>query len=92
MRAFVVKKGTEVFAAGFKKSSSVVLDKKITKEDKMYFIEDIGVDPIGKVGTGPNHNSIGGQWAREGYYGFKLPQNTQGYELMLVHDADLEIH
>jgi len=25
----------------------------------------IGVDPIGKVGAGPNNNSIGGRWARK---------------------------
>jgi len=25
-------------------------------------------------------------------YGFILPENTQGYELMLVHGADIEVH
>lgn len=92
MRAFIIKEGTEVIAVNFKKSSSATLDKKIVKKETMYFLEDIGVDPIGKVGVGPNHNSIGGRWARQGYYGFKLPENSQGYELMLVHDSDLVIH
>ena len=58
----------------------------------MYFIEDIGVDPLGKVGSGPNDNTIGGQWARQGLYGFMLPENTKGYELMLVHGADIELY
>jgi len=92
VRAFLVKKGTEVTAVNFKQSSSSKLDKKVIKRDTMYFIEDIGVDPLGKVGAGPNSNTIGGQWARQGLYGFKLPENTQGYELMLVHGADIEVH
>ena len=58
----------------------------------MYFLEDIGVGPIGKVGAGPNHNSIGGRLARQGYYGFKLSENSQGYEFMLVRGSDLVIH
>jgi hypothetical protein len=92
VRAFLIKKGTEVTAVNFKQSSSYKLDKKVIKRDTMYSIEDIGVDPLGKVGAGPNSNTIGGQWARQGLYGFILPENTQGYELMLVHGTDIEVH
>jgi len=91
VRAFIVKEGTSVIAVNSKKYSSTILDNKIIKKETMYFLEDIRVDPIGKVGEDPNHDSIVDRWARQGYYGFELPENSQGYELMLVHNSDLVV-
>lgn len=92
MRAFMVNEGIPVYAVNFSQPLKPVLDKKVTKKKELYFIEDVQVDPIGSVGIGPNDNSIGSSWASEGFYGFQLPNNNQGYDLMLVHTADLEVY
>lgn len=92
MRAFIVEEGTPVYAVSFANLLDPKVESKKVKKRKVYFIEDVAVDPIGKVGIGPTSNLLGGSWASEGFYGFKLPNNSQGYEYMLVHTVDLDIH
>ena len=66
MIALVVKKCTEV------KTIQDGLDWKwenikseVLAEDRMFFAEDIRIDPLGNVGCGPqNTNVVGGGWAR----------------------------
>jgi hypothetical protein len=42
-----------------------------TCDEHLFLLEDVIVDPRGKVGTGPQHNrTIGGAYAARGWYGF----------------------
>lgn len=91
MKAFVVNKGAQVFAVDFSNPLNHKIEKKKIKRESLYFLEDVQVDPAGSVGVGPAHHSLGGSWAAEGFYGFSLPVNDQGYDLMLVHSKDLSI-
>lgn len=91
MRAWLLKEGTEVIAVNFKGYGAPQLDKKVLKEEVMYFEEDIAIDPIGKLGCGPGDITIGGDWAKKGFYGFKLPENKSGYSIMLAHSNDIQI-
>lgn len=92
MKAFIVKQGTKVQAVIFNSyGSAPTIEKKEMKKDVMYFSEDICIDPLGKLGAGPQSNTIGGSWAKMGFYGFELPENSKGYKIMLVHANDVEI-
>jgi hypothetical protein len=91
MRAWLIKKGTKGHAVKFNGVGSPNIDAKTLKEETYYFEEDVAVDPIGKFGCGPGHNTIGGDWARKGFYGFKLPKNKSGYDILLVHSTDIII-
>ena len=66
-------------------------DDVTMKRDEMYFVEDIRVDPIGKAGLGPVGPTIGAEYARKGWYGFALPKNSKGYELLLVPASAVEV-
>jgi hypothetical protein len=78
MRAFTIKAGTDVHmiprdtyaVSGFHPSR---VKPYTTEKDKMFFIEDMIIDPLGHVGTGPQHKvTIGGYYAERGWYGFAL--------------------
>lgn len=81
MIALVVKKCTEV------KTIQDGLDWKwenfkseVLAEDKIFFAEDIRIDPLGNVGCGPrNTKVIGSTWAQAGWYGFQ-----DGHRCLLV--------
>ena len=73
MIALVVKKCTEVktIQDGQEWKWENVKSETLA-EDKMFFAEDIRIDPLGNVGCGPgNPNVIGGTWAKAGWYGFQ---------------------
>jgi hypothetical protein len=89
MRAWLIKEGVEVIAVKFNGLAQPTFTKKEMKKEVMYFEEDVAIDPIGKFGCGPQYNTIGGDWARKGFYGFKLPENKSGYEIILVHTNDI---
>jgi hypothetical protein len=91
MRAFLIAEGTKVKAIKFNGLAQPQIEEKVIKEETMYFLEDIAIDPIGKVDCGPQHNTIGGDWARKGFYGFKLPANKSGYDIILVHSNEVEV-
>lgn len=92
MKAFIIEKGTEVIAINYKKDASSSMDKKVMKDNIMYFIEDIKIDPVGMIGSHKGDlSTIDGQFARGGFYGFKLPVNKSGYETVLVHMSDVTV-
>lgn len=41
-----------------------------TKNDHTFYLEDVVIDPLGKVGTGPDSHTIGGHYASRGWHGF----------------------
>ena len=67
----VIKDGREWHGDNFK-------DHTATK-DLLFFAEDIVIDPIGKLGPAPNGVTVGGAWAKAGWYGFK----RDGWVLMV---------
>jgi hypothetical protein len=75
MRAYVIKAGTEVKMVPKDTYASFgflnIVDYK-TQVEKMFFTEDIVIDPLGHVGSGPGEKTVGGQWAENGWYGFAL--------------------
>ena len=89
MREFKIAKGAEVISVSYRKGVSRAMDSKVIKEDVSYSTEDILADPVGHLGYDKNHQSISGQFARAGFYEIKLPENTSGYDSMLVHKDDV---
>lgn len=92
MRAWIVKEGVKAQAVKFNGLQNPKIESKVIKKEVMYFEEDVAIDPIGKFGCGPQYSkTIGGDWARKGFYGFKLPNNKSGWDIMLVHANDIEV-
>lgn len=91
MNVFKIKKGTTVFAVRFKGKSVVITDQKVIKKQVLYTELDVKADPTGNLGdkSFPTAESF----ASEGFYGFQLPKNSKGYEMMYVHINDVtEFH
>lgn len=91
MKVWIVKEGTDAKAVIFSGYGSPTIVDTVIKEETLYFEEDIAIDPLGKFGASPQHNTIGGDLAKKGYYGFKLPKNSKGYEVVLVHSIDVDV-
>lgn len=91
MRAWLINEKVKGYAVKFNGYGSPTIEDKVLKKEVMYFEEDVRIDPVGKFGCGPQHNTIGGTWARKGFYGFQLPGNKSGFELLLVHASDIII-
>jgi hypothetical protein len=78
MRAFSVKAGTDVRMVPVETYSGggfMALRDYTTQKDKMFFVEDIVIDPTGinKDASTPDHKStVGGAYAAGGWYGFAL--------------------
>lgn len=75
MKAFIIEAGTEVKMIPVETYSGggfMALRDYTTKAEKMFFVEDVIVDPIGSVGSGPSEKTVGGVWAKAGWYGFAL--------------------
>lgn len=89
MTTYLIKKGTEVLAINYKDNDKQSIVLKIIKRDVTYTSEDVQVDPVGNLGANKRSLSLGGQFARNGFYGFKLPLNKSNYETMLVHKDDV---
>lgn len=87
----LIKQGVEVIVVsnGNKKRPMI---SKTMKVDKVYSNESIIIDPVGTLG---NHKgtvgNLGGQFARDGFYGVKMPSNRFGYSYMLVHMSDVTV-
>ena len=81
MIALVVKKCTEVktIQDGLEWMGENI-KSEVLAEDKMFFAEDIRIDPLGNVGCGPKDSYVvGGTWAKAGWYGFQ-----DGHRVLLV--------
>lgn len=93
MKAFIVPEGVKV--AVIKKGKEWYDDNfehKVTNKESMFFVEDITVDPVGRLGIHRGFvNTVGGMYAKDGFYGFSLSANSQNYETMLVHASDVEV-
>ena len=73
MKLFKIPKGTEVrcirdgvpwFSGNFR--------EHVTKEDQLFDVEEVCVDPVGNLGTNRTHgNMVGAAYARNGWYGFR---------------------
>lgn len=87
----LIKKGTSVLAVSLKNKGKI-LTEKIIKKDVFYDKSEIAVDPVGKLGAHrETYGNIGGQFARDGLYGFMLPKNKTNYEMILVHQNDVSV-
>ena len=89
MIALEVKKGTDglVIKDG-KEWVAPNFTNHTTTKDLLFFAEDIRIDPLGKVGCGPQDCvTIGGVYAAGGWYGFE----RDGW-ILLVPFAEVEAH
>lgn len=89
MPKFLIKKGTEILAINYKDKDKQSIVIKTIKKDVVYFAKDVQVDPVGNLGNNKNSITLGGQFARNGFYGFFLPKNENNYDTMLVHQDDV---
>jgi hypothetical protein len=73
MIAFQVAAGTPAIAIRTREEwMGANLRRITTRQDHLFVLEDVIVDPLGRVGTGPqNRATIGGAYAQAGYYGFE---------------------
>jgi hypothetical protein len=73
---FIVPKGTAVFVVNFQRTLGVVThtsaDHVPLPKKAAFMLEDVLIDPLGHVGTGPEGKAIGNEWAAAGLYGFSL--------------------
>lgn len=90
MKAFIIQEGTPVFGVKPNGWGIPVIEEKTMNEDKMYFLEDIAIDPLGKHGISPQNKFVA-HFAGEGYYGFRIPENSKGYEFILVHSKYVDV-
>lgn len=94
MRGFFVPAGAQVYLSrqGTFKAARLVnasLDPKFvirytTKKDRVFFTEDIVMDPVGKIGDNRESQTFGGNLARAGWYGFKF-EGSAKYDLVFIH-------
>lgn len=80
MRGFLVVKDTKVrvIKEGKEWYGSNFVDH-VCKQDNMFFTEDIRIDPVGILGPCKNGVTVGGSWAKAGWYGFE----NKGYVMMV---------
>lgn len=88
MRMFIIPKGT---ACLVHKDDPGALNYKTephtTKEENSFFREDIVIDPVGELGAHRGlPKTIGGDFAKRGYYGFKRDSWT-----LIVHMNDVTV-
>jgi hypothetical protein len=73
---FIVPKGTAVFVVNFQRTAGVISNIKtahiVLPKGAAFDLEDMVIDPLGHVGTGPCGAGIGNEWAAAGLYGFSL--------------------
>ena len=70
----VIREGKEWHGSNFKAHT--------TTKDLMFFAEDIVIDPLGHIGPSPNGVTVGGTWAKAGWYGFY----REGWYLLVPFD------
>lgn len=89
-----VKEGARVKVVKWDRNSFPQIYERNTKRFSVYDIEDLAVDPTGVSrhhASIPQHTTtVGGDWAAKGYYGFRLPKNAAGWDIMLVSPQDVE--
>lgn len=87
MKLFKVEKNTNVYVV---KNDVAWLHLNVkdfvTTKENIFEIEDMVIDPIGKIGFNREAKHIGGYYARQGYYGFK----KDGW-VMLVHISNVKV-
>lgn len=86
MKGFLMKKGTPVLAAKRNRKGELEVEPKVLKEDKMYFLEDLVVDPLNPTG-----NEDEKHYTDRGFYGFRLPTNSQGFTVLICHSQYIQI-
>jgi hypothetical protein len=82
MRAFVVEKGVKGWA--MKDDGAFILKEKEMKCEKMYFLEDIVLDPIGHIEGSIGDKVLENDLRSEGYFGFRLGENKEGWAFLFV--------
>jgi len=76
--ALSIEDGKEWYSQNFKRGK--------TKKEHLFFAEDVRIDPLGIIGCGPQYKStIGGDFARKGYYAFERDGN-----ILIVHQNYVE--
>lgn len=85
MKGFLMKKGTPVLAAK-RVGNEIEVEPKILKKDTMYFLEDLVLDPLNPTG-----NEDEKHYTDRGFYGFRLPNNPQGYTVLICHNKYIQI-
>ena len=73
MRAFEIKAGTVVrVIKDGQEWYGPNFQSHTTTQDNLFFLEEVAIDPFGKVGCGPQFKkTIGGHYAKSGWYGFR---------------------
>lgn len=84
MELFIIKKGTSIIAAKKRENGMLDVEVKKTKRDAQYFFDDLVIDPLNPKGSIAERH-----FAVQGFFGFQLPPNKRGYDLLIVHSKNL---
>jgi|2_EtaG_2_1085320.scaffolds.fasta_scaffold61714_2 hypothetical protein len=63
------------------------MESVVTNKDADYSERDVILDPSGIKGW---RTPEGRTWAKQGYFGFRLPKNSRGARWMMVHQMCVE--
>ena len=87
MKLFKVAKGTEVkVIKGGVEWYSGNFVTHTTKNENIFELEQIVIDPVGKQGPNKHGVTVGGAWANAGWYGFE----QGGFILMAtIHQVEV---
>lgn len=89
MRAFIIAKNTPAYVVKQYGNWNTEMRRIHTKEEHMFFVEEMRIDPTGiakHCSVPADAKTIGGQFARDGFYGFL----RDGWYL-IVHAANVEV-
>lgn len=81
MKLFHVKAGTAIKVHNNADTSPATYrtEDRVLKRDLTFELEDVRIDPVGRVGCHRGYvRTIGGAWAEAGYYGFGFRDDAAG--------------
>jgi hypothetical protein len=91
MKRFCVKRDAKarIIKDGLHRGDKAIIEDYVTKKISVFSEDEVIVDPIGKLGLhGPLSPTVGGDFAREGYYGFQKAAHTA---ILIIHRNQVEL-
>ena len=83
---YTLAEGTPILAVIRTTMGNLHVEQKFMKHSQVYFMKDIVIDPdLGSSNEHENH------FASRGFFGFKLPKNSKGYDMIICHISNMTV-
>lgn len=87
MKLFVIPKGTKALIHRYTGSLHYDTQEFSTTKENVFDLEEVSIDPVGGVGAHRGlPKTIGGHFAKQGYYGF-----TRGKWTLIIPATEVKI-